>query len=93
MTWEYERLSEIFAKYRKDISNYDTENTTKMALGKVGLAGRAALFDVLEEVATSKTVNKLPLTFEKLEQLFGFVLDETETPRGRISFSTVKGRA
>jgi len=93
MTWKYQMIKEVIGKYRKDMPQYEVANTTKRGYGNVNLTERVSLFDALEDVAASKTVNPTPLSFEELDNGFGFVMYQTQTSGGKLSFTGVSDRA
>ena len=91
-TWKWEKLLEVIKKYRTDIPTYEVKNTTKLSYGNVTLQESVRLFDVLDQIAVNKKQGSTPLTFEDLDNDYGFVLYETTTDGGALEFSWVNDR-
>ena len=92
MTWKWKRIRDVISKYRTDIPSYDVKNTTKRSYGNVTLEERVYLFDILDTIAVTKKENDKPMMFEDLDNDFGFVLYETQTPGGQLEFDVANDR-
>jgi hypothetical protein len=94
LRWKYELIKNVIAKY-KNTTKYDVKNNTKKAYGEVDMSKhRISLLDALPYITDRNQHSSTPLTFEDLEQEFGFVLYRTKLEkRALVDFGTVYDRA
>lgn len=79
MTYKYQVLRETIRKYNPDIPEYDVSNTTKKSYGKVTFTEGVSLYDALPNIGTQTKTSEYPLSFEDLDQPYGYVLYQTTT--------------
>lgn len=81
MTYKYNVIRETIRKYNPNIPEFDVENTTKKAYGKITFTDGVSLYDALPQVGTKTVTSEYPMYFEDLDQAYGFVLYQTTTEK------------
>lgn len=84
MTYKYEEIKKVIAKYFSDIPSYEVRNTTKKSFGKVTFTQGVSLYDTLDTVTTKVVESETPKTFEEMGADFGFVMYSTTTKGGTL---------
>lgn len=94
MTFKYEKIKEVIKKYLPVVECHDVKNTTKKSYGEVKFTQGISLFDALDVLTQRKMNSVVPLTFEKLDLDYGFILYEKEINQtGYLNLNNVNDRA
>ena len=95
ITEKYHALKQVIKKFRPDITDETPADPPKRAYGKINFTASALLFENLGNIS-HPVFSSAPLTFEKLDNPYGFVLYRTKIdgPRtARVSVDPVRDRA
>ena len=93
LTSKYWKILDVIKKYRTDIPVYDVKNSTKKSYGTVTFTEGVSLYDSLEVITDHYKKQDAPMSFEELDQDFGYILYRTSTNGGKLSMPAVHDRA
>ena len=93
MTFKYQQIAD-YLRARFPHTDFDVKNHTKVAYGAVPMTKSISFWDALDKLDPEPTKSEKPMTFEKLDVDYGFVLYQTALPEsGDLTIKTLRDRA